>query len=132
LTGVAWGEYQDYLYGKWDGKDHWDEAQMDRNGKHILHGKDVPYMSSGETYGKYLTVGVKRAPDAGAEAIHLEEPEFWARGGYEENFRREWKSFYGEDWQAPHSSPDAQYRASKLKYYLYRRAPSQIFDFVQD
>ena len=31
-------------------------------------------------------------------------------------------------WQAPNSSPDAQYRASKLKYYLYRRALAQVFD----
>jgi hypothetical protein len=75
---------------------------------------------------------VKRALDAGAQAIHLEEPEFWARAGWEENFKREWKAYYQEDWQAPNSSPDAQYRASKLKYYLYRRALSQIFDFAKE
>ncbi len=44
---------------------------------------------------------MKRALDAGAQAIHLEEPEFWARGGWEENFKREWKDYYHEDWQAP-------------------------------
>src|ERR1700675_2096121 len=22
MTGVAWGHYQDYLYGRWDGKNH--------------------------------------------------------------------------------------------------------------
>ena len=31
--------------------------------------------------------------DAGAEAIHLEEPEFWVRGGYGEGFKREWKAY---------------------------------------
>ncbi|MCL4402772.1 MAG: DUF4350 domain-containing protein, partial [Acidobacteria bacterium] len=31
-----------------------------------------------------------------------------------------------------HSSPDAQYRASKLKYFLYRRALGQVFDYVRD
>jgi len=36
--------------------------------------------------------------------------------------RRYWK---------PDSSPDAQYKASQLKYYLYRRALTQIFDFVK-
>lgn len=133
MTGVAWGQYQDYLNGQFDGQDHWDQAQTDKNGKMILHGgsRTIPYMSPGESYGRYLTLGVKRALDAGAQAIHLEEPEFWANGGYEENFKREWKSYYGEDWQAPHSSPDAQYRSSKLKYFLYRRALSQIFDFVK-
>lgn len=134
MTGVAWGEYQDYLNGQFDGKDHWDQAQTDRDGKMILHAgnRNVPYMSPGESYGRYLSLGVKRALDAGAQAIHLEEPEFWARAGYEENFKREWKAYYGEDWQPPHSSPDAQYRTSKLKYFLYRRALSQVFDFVRE
>jgi len=50
----------------------------------------------------------------------------------EENFKREWRAYYKEDWQAPNSSPDAQYRASKLKYYLYRRALAQIFDFAKE
>lgn len=131
MTGVAWGEYQDYLFGRFDGKNHEDESQTDRNGNVIGHGVNVPYMSPGESYGKYLTAGVKRAIDAGAEAIHLEEPEFWVRGGYEPNFKREWKAFYGDEWQPLHSSPDAQYRASKLKYFLYRRALSQVFTFVK-
>ncbi len=132
MTGVAWGNYQDYLYGRYDGQDHWDQAQTDRNGNRIQHGVDIPYMSPGENYGKYLTVGIKRALDAGAEAIYLEEPEFWARSGWEENFKREWKAYYHEDWQAPDSSPDAQYRTSKLKYFLYRRALAQIFQFAKE
>src|SRR6185437_2270198 len=37
---------------------------------------------------------------------------------------------YHEAWQAPDSSPEAQYRASKLKYLLYRQALSQVFDAV--
>jgi hypothetical protein len=131
MTGVSWGEYQDYLYGRFDGVNHEEEAQTDKNGQKISHGGDVYYMSPGEAYGRFLTVGVKRALDAGAQAIHLEEPEFWVRGGYEPNFKREWKSYYGDEWQPPHSSPDAQYRASKLKYYLYRRALSQVFNFVR-
>jgi hypothetical protein len=131
MTGVAWGEYQDYLYGRFDGKNHWDQAQKDRNGNLVQHGVDVPYISPGKDYGNYLTVGIKRALDAGAEAVYLEEPEFWARSGWEDNFKREWKAYYGEDWQAPDSSPDAQYRASKLKYMLYRRALAQIFDFAK-
>ncbi len=47
-------------------------------------------MCPGTNYGKFLCVGVQRALDAGAEAIHLEEPEFWVRGGYSEGFKREW------------------------------------------
>jgi hypothetical protein len=131
MTGVSWGQYQDYLYGRFDGVNHEDEAQTDRNGRKISHGGDVYYMCPGENFGKFLCIGVQRALDAGAEAIHLEEPEFWVRGGYSEGFKREWRKFYGEDWSPPHASVDAQWRASKLKYYLYRRALQQVFDHIQ-
>lgn len=132
MTGVSWGNYQDYLYGRFDGVNHEDEAQTDREGRKISHGGDVYYMCPGENFGKFLCVGVQRALDAGAEAVHLEEPEFWVRGGYSEGFKREWRSYYGEDWIPPHQSVDAQWRASKLKYFLYRRALQQVFDHVQD
>lgn len=132
MTGVSWGNYQDYLYGRFDGVNHEDEAQTDREGRKISHGGDVYYMSPGDNYGKFLCVGVQRALDAGAEAIHLEEPEFWVRGGYSEGFKRAWKAHYGEDWQPPHGSVDAQWRSSKLKYHLYRHALQQVFDHIQD
>ncbi|MGA2244788.1 MAG: hypothetical protein ABSH48_07315 [Verrucomicrobiota bacterium] len=132
MTGVAWGQYQDYLYGRFDGINHEDEAQTDRDGNKISHGGDVYYMCPGTNYGKFLCVGVQRALDAGTEAIHLEEPEFWDRGGYSEGFKREWKSYYHEDWQPPHSSVDARWRTGRLKYFLYRRALQQVFDYVQD
>lgn len=131
MTGVSWGEYQDYLYGRFDGTNHVDNAQTDRNGKVISHGGDVYYMCPAENFGHYLSVGVQRGLDAGVEAVHLEEPEFWARAGYSEGFKREWQTFYKEPWQAPHTSVDAQWRASKLKYFLYRRALQQVFDHVQ-
>jgi hypothetical protein len=131
MTGVSWGNYQDYLYGRFDGINHEDEAQTSRNGEKRSHGGDVYYMCPGTNYGKFLCVGVQRALDAGTEAIHLEEPEFWVTSGYSEGFKREWKIFYGDDWQPPHSLPDAQWRTSKLKYFLYRRALQQVFDYVQ-
>jgi hypothetical protein len=134
MTGVAWGQYQDYLYGRFDGVNHEDEEQTNRRGQPHRHGNstDIFYMCPGTNYGKYLCVGVQRALEAGAEAMHLEEPEFWVEDGYEAAFKREWRSYYGQDWEAPHSSEDAQWRASKLKYFLYRRALQQVFDFVQD
>lgn len=132
MTGVSWGNYQDYLYGRFDGINREDEAQTDRHGNKISHGGDVYYMCPGTNFGKFLCVGVQRALDAGAEALHLEEPEFWVRGGYSEGFKREWKTYYQEDWRPPHESVDAQWRASKLKYFLYRRALQQVFDYVQD
>ncbi|CAM4181765.1 hypothetical protein L1N85_11155 [Paenibacillus alkaliterrae] len=126
MTGISWGEYQDYLYGRFDGRNHWDEAQTDRKGNHLLHGKDVPYMVPTISFAEYLASHIKRAIDCGAEAIHLEEPEFWAASGYSDAFKREWLNYYGEDWIPPHSSPDAQYRASKLKAAMYYRALDRL------
>lgn len=132
MTGVAWGKYAPYLRGDFDGKPHWDETQQEKSGKLILHtGREVPYIAPSLSYGRYLAQGVEAALDAGAEAIYLEEPEFWARAGWSDSFKREWQDFYHEPWQAPDSSADAQYRASKLKYYLYRRALAQVFDAVK-
>jgi len=75
---------------------------------------------------------IRAVVDLGAEAIHLEEPEFWVAGGYSEAFKREWQAYYGEPWQPPHSSPAAQYRASKLKYYLYRRCLDTVFRYAKE
>lgn len=130
MTGVAWGDYQDYVHGQWNGIKHEDEEQMLSDGSAKGHGRDVYYVSPGDDYGKYLSQGVKRALDAGALAVCLEEPEFWVESGWEPNFKRQWQAYYHEDWRPPDSSAEAQYRASKLKYLLYRRALSQVFDFV--
>ena len=132
MTGVSWGKYQDFLYGRFDGINHEDEAQTVSDGRKSSHGGDVYYMCPSTNYGKFLCVGMQRALDAGAEAIHLEEPEFWVNAGYGEGFKREWQSYYGEPWQAQDTSVDAQWRSSKLKYFLYRRALQQVFDYVQN
>jgi hypothetical protein len=134
MTGIAWGQYENYLEGKFDGENHEDEAQTDRIGEKVRHGSGhggvIYYMVPTQPYVRFITAGLRRALDAGAEAICLEEPEFWVRSGYSGAFKREWQAYYGEAWRPPDSSPDAQYRASKLKYYLYRRALSEAFGFV--
>ena len=132
MSGVTWGEYAEYYYGGFDGVNHMDEVQTEVDGDLIGHGKDNYYICPTIPYGNFLIKGVKRAIDAGAVAIHMEEPEYWVRAGYSEGFKREWQAYYGEPWQDPVSSPDAQYRASKLKYFLYRRTLQQIFDFVDE
>lgn len=126
MTGSAWGQYQDYLNGIWDGRDHWDESQMDRNGDPILHGVDVPYIVPTIAYCDYLTMFLKRAVDAGVAAIHLEEPEFWDHGGYSEAFKREYALYYRQPWTPPHESLDVRYKASKLKAYLYARLLDRV------
>ncbi|UVI27584.1 hypothetical protein [Paenibacillus spongiae] len=134
MTGVAWGQYQNYLNGEVDGRSHWDEAQTDRNGERIIHGTtpDIPYMVPTISYTNFLASRIRLAVDAGVEAIHLEEPEFWVNGGYSEAFQREWRLYYGEPWIPPHSTPDAQYRASKLKAYLYTRSLDRLCSEMKD
>ncbi len=132
MTGIAWGGYGDFLDGLWDGTNHRDHAQKRRDSTEILHGRHMPYMCPSEAFANYLAENAKAAVAAGAEALHLEEPEYWASAGYSECFKREWKSYYNEEWQPPHSSPDAQYKASKLKYFLYKRALGLVFDNVKE
>ncbi|PNU02285.1 hypothetical protein A8V01_10275 [Novosphingobium guangzhouense] len=133
MTGVSWGFYADYLRGDFDGREHWDETQEAQGGKLLLHtGREVPYMVPTQAYGRYLNQGIRRALEAGAEAIYLEEPEFWAKAGWSSAFKAAWRAHYGRSWEAPDSSPDAQYRASRLKYKLYRDALAQVFTFVRE
>ncbi len=125
MTGVSWGNYQDYLYGRFDGTDHHDEGQRSPDGE-INHGVDVPYMVPSNSFAHYLADNLKYAVDCGVEAIHLEEPEFWGHAGYSDAFKREWEIYYKEPWQDPQATCEAQYRASKLKQYLYTRTLDRL------
>lgn len=133
MTGIAWGEYQDYFTGEWDGEMHLDEGQVEINGDTIWHGYMVPYIVPTANFLKYLKeMHVKRAIDAGIESIFMEEPEFWARAGYSEAFKKEWKDYYGFDWRPQHESPENTYLSNKLKYYLYYRAVDEVFTFAKE
>jgi hypothetical protein len=132
MTGVSWGNYQDYLDGKVDGRRHHDEGQVAADGSPILHGPTVPYMVPSVAFSRYLEQGIRRAIDAGAVAVHLEEPEFWARAGFSAAFQREWRIAYREPWQRPDASVDAQYRASKLKYRLYQRTLDRLCSSMKE
>jgi len=132
MLGIAWGTYQEFLDGKVDGKDHWDETQTRADGTQRLHGPRVPYIAPEKAFGDYLSKEiVERGLEAGAEGVVLEEPEFWADAGWSKSFQREWADYYHEPWQAPDSSPDAQYRASQLKYFLYRRTIEQVVTAIK-
>jgi len=133
MTGIAWGEYQDYFTGKWDGKAHLDEGQVTVKGDTIWHGHMVPYIVPSKNFLKYIKeMHVKRVIDAGVDAIFMEEPEFWARAGYSESFKCEWKNFYGFDWRPQHESPQNTYLSNKLKYWLYYNALDEVFTYAKE
>uniref|UniRef100_UPI0032175685 hypothetical protein n=1 Tax=uncultured Draconibacterium sp. TaxID=1573823 RepID=UPI0032175685 len=132
MTGIAWGAYSDYFTGKWDGQPHWDEGQVNQNGDTIWHGM-VPYIVPSMSFIKYMKeIQIKRVIDAGIDAIYLEEPEFWARSGYSEAFKKEWKAYYGYNWRPQHESPENTYLSNKLKYHLYYRALNECFTYAKE
>ena len=133
MTGIAWGNYQDYFTGEWDGKWHLDEGQKTVKGDTIWHGRMVPYIVPSLNFIEYIKQKhVKRVIDAGIDAIHMEEPEFWMRAGYSDAFKREWEEYYGFPWRPQHESPENTYLSNKLKYHLYYRALDEVFTFAKE
>lgn len=133
MTGIAWGEYQDYFNGRWDGKKHLDEGQVALNNDSVGHGYMIPYIVPTLNYIRYFKeTQIKRVIDAGIDAIFLEEPEFWARSGYSDAFKREWKAYYGTEWKAQHLSPENTYLSNKLKYQLYYRALNEVGTYAKE
>ncbi|OOQ56971.1 hypothetical protein [Mucilaginibacter pedocola] len=130
MTGIAWGEYQDYFLGKWDGKNHMAESQIQQNGDTIGHGKNIPYIVPTQSFINYFKEAIiKKVIDAGITSIYLEEPEFWARAGYGDVFKDEWQKYYGFPWRPQHESPENTYLSSKLKYQLYYNAIKQASEY---
>jgi hypothetical protein len=133
MTGIAWGEYKDYFIGKWDGKNHLSEGQVEQDGDTIWHGKLVPYIVPTASFINYMKEKhIKRVIDAGIDAIYLEEPEFWARAGYSTAFKEEWQKYYNFPWRPQHESPENTYLANKLKYQLYYNALNEVFTYAKE
>ncbi len=133
MTGVAWGDYQDYLDGAYDGTSHRDESQQSQSGHKAEHcSPDTPYMIPTISFIDYLTEQLKKAIDDGVCEIFLEEPEIFSSCGYSEAFKREWQVFYRELWQPPHEGYDTFYKASVLKANLYRRCLSRLSEALKD
>jgi len=130
MTGIAWGGYGAY-YGSGDAFKK-DEVQTSRSGRLFMHGHSttVGYNVPTPAYVDFIKAYVAPALDCGVRAVYLEEPEYWAKTGWSQGFREAWQRFYGEPWQPPDSSVDAQYRASKLKYELYFEALRDVFAHV--
>ncbi|GHV65620.1 hypothetical protein FACS1894199_06780 [Bacteroidia bacterium] len=134
MTGIAWGGCEDYFSGKWDGKEHLDEGQISGTGDTITHGwRYGPYVVPSLNYIKFFQEEIiKRVIDAGIDAIYLEEPEFWAKSGYSDGFKREWQDYYGFPWRDQALSCENTYLSNKLKYHLYYRALNDVFKYAKE
>ncbi|MBQ6646060.1 MAG: hypothetical protein IJM56_05195 [Clostridia bacterium] len=122
MFGIAWGDYQDYLSGAFDGTAHFDEGQRDRDGKELIHGPTVPYLVPTRSFCEYIAARLSKAVDAGAEGIVIEEPELSAFGGYSEAFRREYERRYRDTFVPQHESVEAAAKCAQLKSDLYAEA----------
>ncbi|MBL4678967.1 MAG: hypothetical protein JKY70_22665 [Mucilaginibacter sp.] len=132
MTGIAWGSYEDYFLGKWDGINHLGVGQVTQKGDTIFHGKNMPYVVPVKSFIEYMkTAVVKRVIDAGITTIFLEEPEFWARAGYSAPFKEEWQKYYGFPWKPQHESAENTYLSSKLKYHLYYEALKVVSNYAK-
>ena len=133
MAGIAWGGYQDYFMGLWDGEPHFDQGQVNVQGDTIWHNKNTPYIVPTENFIRYYKEKIiQPVIDAGVDAIFLEEPEFWAAGGYSAAFKEEWQKYYGSAWMPQDQSPEATYLSNKLKYHLYYRALEEVFTYAKE
>lgn len=132
MTGIAWGQYDDYFSGKWDGINHLGVGQVNAQGDTIWHGHNMPYIVPVQSFIKYMqTAVIKKVIDAGITTIYLEEPEFWAAAGYSKVFQEEWQRYYGFPWRPQHESPNDTYLSSKLKYHLYYNAIKEVSSYAK-
>lgn len=130
MTGIAWGGYKDYFLK--DGILRVEEIQTERNGKQIMHGEKTGYNVPTQPYIDFMKSYVDPIVDSGVSTLYLEEPEFWVRAGWSPAFQAAWEKYYNEPWIAPDSSPDAQWRASRLKYEMYFDALSQVMKYAKE
>ncbi|MES2110298.1 MAG: hypothetical protein V4577_16185 [Bacteroidota bacterium] len=132
MTGIAWGEYFDYVLGKWDGKNHMNVTQINIKGDSIMHGHNMPYIVPDQSFIDYMKERVvKKVIDANISTIFLEEPEFWAKSGYSSLFKELWQKYYGFAWRPQDASAEDTYLASKLKYHLYYDAIKQVSEYAK-
>ena len=133
MTGIAWGSYDDYFLGKWDGKNHLGDGQVTQKGDTIWHGHNIPYVVPVESFIRYMKEGVvKKVIDAGITSLFFEEPEFWARAGYSEPFKQEWQKYYGFPWRPQDASAENTYLSNKLKYQLYYNAIKEVSSYAKE
>ena len=108
-----------YWTGKWDGKDHRQDTEIDKDGNIILCSGVRPYMLPTQGWTNFLKEKAAWSLDAGANAILPEEPLAHVRSGFEESFKKAWKDRYGIEWEPQNASAMAHYRTAYLKEQLY-------------
>ena len=116
-------------------KSNYNDIQMDSSGNYLEHPAGGSYyMVPSEdwiefAWAKMLLPMIEQYHP---QTIALEEPEMWIRAGYSQTFKEEWEAFYGEEWEAPHSSAAANLKANLLKTYLFERILTTLCERVKE
>jgi hypothetical protein len=92
---------------------HPDEVQRDANNNPLMIDGGA-YLNPTAEHNAIEAGRYALAVMNGSTGVSPEEPEYFARAGYEQAFRRQWQQKYGMPWQAPNSSIDARWQASQL------------------
>lgn len=128
--------YEDYMRGGWrdlagnvDAGAHEGEIQQDRYGNHF--GPHRYMMEPSLRLMEHKKLWAKAMIDAGTEGMGFEEPDLFTDGGYSPQFQREWRDYYHQPWEAPHSSLDARVKSERLKSFLSYRAYKTLSEYCK-
>ncbi len=103
--------------GSRDGKEyadkHPDAVQTDHNGHPITIDNSYYLAPTADRIARENSY-YSTAIDRGSMGVCPEEPEYFARAGYEDSFKLAWQKQYGSPWQDPASSIDNRWRAGQL------------------
>lgn len=123
--------YDYYMRGGWtepaghvDPGGHEGEIQTDRWGAHF--GPHQYMLLPNERLTEHKKLWARAFVQAGAGGMLFEEPDVFADGGYEPQFRKEWEAQYHEPWLPPQSSLLARVRSERLKAELVRRSYAEL------
>lgn len=129
MTALVWG-HTEYTQRN---PEYLEDVQTRADGSFIVHTQpDNYYMVPTRRYIEYMKELVGTTIDRlKPGAIVFEEPDMWAASGYSEGFKREWREYYGTDWEPQTASPGAMYRTMRLKVYLIERLLTELSKFVK-
>jgi len=115
-----------YWTGKWDGTEHREDVERDREGKVVKCAGVRPYMLPTDGWIRYLEEMTDASLDAGAAAILPEEPLAHVFTGYEKSFAELWLKRYSTPWQPQHESAKARFLTAQLKNELYIKLEERL------
>jgi hypothetical protein len=107
---------------------HKDAVQTTANGTLLSIG-DSYYFSPTSDRLAIERAFYKTALANGSQGICPEEPEYWAKAGYEAAFKQAWQQRFGQPWQPPALSVDARWKAGQLMALL---ETDHIANLLQD